>query len=466
MFSSQDFPLPKAVPDKIEALYQEGIQQQRAIEYDQAIEQFTKLLQITPHPDAISRLATIYLSTGRIQQALTTYRQGLKLLPNHPFFLHGMASCYREMGNFDRAALYFGKTLKVIPDNVESLLSMVLTRDYSLNAKPVKDLLRLHESLSPKDQSRFMVCFALGKVYEGHHDYRRAFDYYDEANRLRFPQLGYDEAKQFAYFDAIESFFTADLFAQMKDIGFECADTMPIFVVGMPRSGTSLVEQILASHSAVYGAGELPIMPYIADTFIPQLTSQPYPHAINHLQQAAFKLIAERYLRQMRSFCPDKSRYIVDKRVANYFHIGLIRILFPHAPIIHCVRDPMDTCWSLFRLHFVGDHPYCYDQRTLGRYYSRYQQLMRHWHRALPGEIYDLPYDQLVKQPESAIKSLLKHCHLPWEKNCMAFYRTKRAVSTASMRQVRRPIFVSSIKSWQPVADKLAPLRKALRYAD
>jgi len=444
------------------SLYQQGKNNQAEGKYDLAIIQFNQFLQANPnHPDALAQLAFCLRTNKRPQMALTAYRQALRLVPGHSALLLGIAHCYKDLGNFDKAINYYEKSLKTESGKIESMYNLTLMKDYSLNAPLIKELQKFHEILSETDTSRVLVCFALGKIYESHGQHKNAFQYYEEANRLHFSRLAYSEKDWFNYFDRIESVFNADLFTRLKSVG--SPDTTPIFIVGMPRSGSSLIEHILASHSAVYGNGEVDIIPRIAGHIIPQMTGLPDPQGINNLGQEAFTQIIEQVLRELRSYCLKNKPRITDKTLRNYAHIGLIHLLFPRATIIHCVRDPMDTCWSILRQHFGGILPYCYDQIALGRFYCRYQQLMHYWHTVLPNEIFDVQYEQLVKAPEATIRTLLEYCGLPFEENCLAFYQTKRAVVTASARQVRRPIYTASIKSWEPIAEELAPLRAALQ---
>ena len=168
-------------------------------------------------------------------------------------------------------------------------------------------------------------------------------------------------------------------------------------------------------------------------------------------------------MNHLESYSDDKTLRIVDKTLGNYYHVGLIHLLFPNARIIHCVRDPMDICWSMYRHRFNGGLDYCYDQTALGRYYCRYSQFMQHWHSVLPNRIHDVRYEELVREPETVIRGLLEYCNLGWEDSCMAFHRTKRTIITHSMSQVRMPLYKKSIKSWEPVAEELAPLRAALQ---
>lgn len=341
------------------------------------------------------------------------------------------------------------------------MYNLTMIREYPPDSVLARKLHALYDSPGCTGQSRAQVCFALARIQESHGDPKGAFRYYAEANAVQFPLVQYEKGRYAALFAEIEATFTSQLFRRLGKVGR--ADAAPIFVLGMPRSGTTLVEQILASHSGVFGAGETSIMPWIAESYIPRTYGRPFPLAVARMDASAFANLADLYLERLSEYCSSTTTRIVSKTPNNYLLVGLIRLLFPNAPIIHCMRDPMDTCWSMFRQYFVGSaHGYRYDQAALGRYYRRYQRLMEHWHKVLPGEIHDVRYEELVEQPEKTMRALLDHCGLSWEDKCLAFYRTRRVVNTASALQVRRPIYKTSIRSWRPVAEELAPLRAAL----
>lgn len=450
-----------AFTESANSLYLRGTQYLKKMEYDEAIWSFQQALELDPkHVPSLSDLAWTLLTIGRFPLAYQTYKQARRLAPDNPDILSGIGLCFQAEGNFSKALSYYNKALKINPDEARYLYNIALLEQPHPNTGLGKRLRELYESRNCTGAARVYVCFSLAKIWEKHGDIKHAFQYYAEANRLQHSLAPYDEAAKMAVFDLIEKTFTADFIARLRNT--ECMDATPIFVLGMPRSGTSLVEQILASHSLVYGAGEIDVIPRVAEKLIPQLAGGQFPRVLQRMDKKAFRLLAEHSLRQFRSYCPDNSPHIVAKTPNNFFLIGLITLLFPRAAIIHCVRNPMDNCWSLFRQHFVGSHPFCYDQGTIGRYYCRYQKLMRHWHNVLPGVIYDVQYETLVSRPEAAIRALIEHCRLPWEDRCLAFYRTKRVVTTASFRQVRRPIYSTSLNAWEPLAQELAPLRAAL----
>ncbi len=453
---------PRQVAKQTDNLYDQAWQALQHKQYAQAIGLFNRLLQHNPdNIDALTNMGYCLYMTGRLELALKTYHLALHLAPHDTVALRGIANCLENQGNFEEASAVYDELLSSDPTNAQWIHNLALIGDYtpdSLLSVAMKTLLQ-----SPKadEKSRLLMSFALAKIHEAAGDHATAFGYYQEGNRLGFASAPYNETNFFGYLDLIESAFTSELFETLRDVGNSQAS--PIFVLGMPRSGTSLVEQILASHPSVHGAGELGVMPDIMTTLLRQLTGSLNPHAVHHLNPEAFASLAHHYLNVSRSH--SSKPYIIDKMPNNIFYIGMIRLLFPNAKIIHCVRDPMDTCWSLYRQCFQDAHYYSYDQQSLGRFYVRYQQLMQHWKRVLGDDaIYDISYEQLVTKPESMMASLLDYCGLPWDDACLSFHTTKRAVATASMRQVRRPIYHSSLQSWKPVAHELAPLREILGY--
>jgi tetratricopeptide (TPR) repeat protein len=457
MISTQHFVVDPS--ETLETIHESGCLYLKARKYFQAGRLFEECLRREPdHLRSLVKFALVLQMTGRIHLALTTYRKALKLSPNDSVVLNGMGNCYRAEGKFDKAATSYRRALNANPENAAAIYNLTLLD----SSPPVRELERLYASSSCSNHARSLVCFALGRINEGQGEFHRAFRFYEEANALQFALAEYNEKCYAALFEGIEGTFTSDLFCRLLGRVGRHTDSTPIFVLGMPRSGTSLVEQILASHSLVYGAGEVSVMPWMVENLMAHNLGVSFPSGVATMDFSAFGTIADAYRKQLSTYCADRAGRIVDKTPNNFFLVGLIRLLFPNAPIVHCVRDPMGTCWSMFREYFGGGHGYCYNQSALGRYWRRYRHLMDHWHKVLPGEIHDVKYENLVEHPENTIRSLLEYCRLPWEDKCLAFYDTKRVVNTASFLQVRRPIYKTSIGSWMPVAQELAPLREAL----
>jgi hypothetical protein len=303
--------------------------------------------------------------------------------------------------------------------------------------------------------------FALGKAYADLKDHRRSFEHLLAGNAAKRATIGYDERAAFALFDRIEATFTRELM-QAKAGGCDPSN-MPIFIIGMPRSGTTLVEQIIANHPAVYGAGELQTFNNVLLTVRgPDGNSVPYPDFVPALDTDALRLIGAAYLAEVRKLAPGGKR-ITDKMPSNYYFAGLIKLALPNASIIHTLRDPVDTCISCFSKLFSAEQNHTYDLGELGRYYKRYERLMAHWRRVLPaGSILEVRYEDVVADLEKEGRRIVAHCGLSWHDDCLSFHKTDRPVRTASATQVRQPIYNSAVGRWRVYEQHLGPLLDAL----
>jgi hypothetical protein len=238
---------------------------------------------------------------------------------------------------------------------------------------------------------------------------------------------------------------------------------LPIFIVGMPRSGTSLIEQILASHSEVYGAGELEDLPALVDSLAEMVGSKtPYPQCVDILKRKGLDEIAQRHLGKLAGLSMKAAR-VTDKMPHNFLHLGVIDMLFPGARVIHCMRDPIDTCLSIYSLPFNASHHYSSDLVNLGAHYQRYQGLMAHWKKVLRVPMLDIQYEELVNNQEEVTRKMLDFCGLGWEERCLRFYESERSVVTFSYDQVRRPLYKKSVARWKNFEQHLGPLIKALQ---
>jgi tetratricopeptide (TPR) repeat protein len=364
-----------------------------------------------------------------------------------------------ELGRLNEAQDSLSRALELAPMNARTLATALSFIPYKQSDHRFAQLEAVHagrEKLPVIERVRFE--FAMGKAMEGIGQYDRAFDAYDEANRLYRDIHPYDEAADVRSLQRTRDLFTPELLAldaaPAPAGAGEPRQRVPIFIVGMLRSGTTLVEQMLASHPAIFGAGELTILGEIAkkaDLLLHERTSG------ESLRQALRKL-GDEYLDQLWRHAP-AAGYITDKLPGNYRHLGLIHLMLPDAKIIHCLREPMDSCFSCFSLHFKVGHYYSYDQATLGRQYLRYQQLMQHWRQVLPpGRVLDVCYEHVVADAEREARRLLDHLDLAWDPACLRFYETARAVRTASVAQVRKPIYASSVARWKHFEENLGVL--------
>ncbi len=255
--------------------------------------------------------------------------------------------------------------------------------------------------------------------------------------------------------------FDNAFFTQRNGWGID--SELPVFIIGMPRSGTTLVQQILSAHPLIHGAGELPLMLELASSLNPDKQNTPKSHArrVAALEQQQVTEIALEQLEQMHSLAPE-TRHVVDKLPGNYFRLGMIRLLFPQAKIIHCQRDPMDTCWSCYQQNFESGLNFSNDLENLGHAYCGYRRLMAHWHRVFPGQIFDLDYESLVQDPETISRKLLEHCGAPWQPQVLDYQKLEQPVNTASLWQARQPIYQSSIDRWKSYQQFLEPLNQLI----
>jgi tetratricopeptide (TPR) repeat protein len=301
--------------------------------------------------------------------------------------------------------------------------------------------------------------FALGKAYLDVGDSRRAFAHLNAGNRLKRAQLAYNAEANSSRMAAIAAAFPAEIFARFAEAGSRAA--APIFVVGMPRSGTTLIEQILASHPAIHGAGELPILPRIA------VEIGGMPEGVAALTAERLAQLGEAYVERVGAPPAGKSRW-VDKFTGNFAYAGLIRLILPEARIIHSRRDPVDACLSCYAAYFNSPAlAFAYDMTELGRYCRDYLALMAHWRAVLPETRFlEIDYEAVVDDLETEARRMIAFLGLPWDPACLDFHLTRRPVRTASVSQVRRPIYSSSVGRWRAHAAELAPLLEALGVAE
>ena len=303
--------------------------------------------------------------------------------------------------------------------------------------------------------------FGLGKLLDEQGHYDAAFEQFREANALK-PRR-FDTSKHRRFIDSMIKTFDHDTIARLARSSL--LNDRPVFIIGMPRSGTSLVEQILSSHPQIHGAGELQDILRMAER-LPKMVKleHPYPVCVTGLDTGVADTLAGEYLDHLRALAPD-ARCVTDKLPGNFLHLGLISRLFPGARIVHCRRDPIDTCLSCYFQNFTADHGYAYNLEHLGFYYRQYERLMHHWFSVVDNPILVVHYEQLVRDTKPTVQAMLEFCSVPWDDVCLHFYESGRPVTTASYDQVRRPPYTTSIGRWRHYARYLQPLRTALGSA-
>lgn len=429
-------------------------------QFDQAITMLEKGRAIDP--DDYNRLFTvadIYHKQGYHEQAEANYMQAVTTDPDRFEAYSNLGVLHSNLGDFELAADYFRKAIARNQLCVAAHNALAFLQKQEADSPDAEAMKAAFENSAINDIQKSRLAYGMGKYYEDQGDYAAAFNYISFANQGMKTRNPYSVEEQRKTFQLIKHTFSEDF---VSNFGHSTVDEEgPIFIVGMPRSGTTLVEQILASHPDVYGAGELLTMRRVVFN-VEQAVKEHYPSQFRSLAQANLDDLASRYLQSSRQHA-NGARYITDKMPHNFLYIGFIKQLLPNARIIHCQRNPVDTCLSIYKHFLDGDHAYSHNLAELGDYYRHYQDLMRHWHEVLPYQIYDISNEELIENTEEEIRALLNFCRLPFDRACLDFHKTKRKVATASSTQVRSPISSRSVNAWRKYEGHLQPLIKSLR---
>jgi tetratricopeptide (TPR) repeat protein len=389
------------------------------------------------------------------------YDKALRITAADPKIWIGRGRLLMEMGRMDEAETAFLRAHEIDPDVLAPRLSLAhcrKTREDDENLKALETRAQDMEQMSP--MLRTPLHFALGKCYEDLKRYDEAMEHFIKGCQLRRKRIDYNAENQAALADNIRRIFTAERVAGL--IGKGASSNVPILVLGMPRSGTTLTETIIASHPLVYGAGELPDLLQIGMSPIGE-DNPGYPLNCELLSPDVLVHMGETYVARVRTRSPG-ARFITDKMPANYQMLGLARLMLPNAKIVHVKRNPVDTCVSNFTKQFRRQsQPHSYDLTELGRYYRNYLDIMAHWRSVLPKDsFYEVQYEQLVANQEEETRKLIAYCGLEWDESCMTPHKTERRVKTASITQVRQPVYTSSVERWRCYEKYLGPLLDAL----
>ncbi|MBT7759511.1 MAG: tetratricopeptide repeat protein, partial [Rhodospirillaceae bacterium] len=388
-------------------------------------------------------------AAGRLEAAADSYGRALAANPNYALAHNNLGLAQQEMGQIEAAMDSFRQAIAQNGDYAVARANLGALSD---DAGNIEEMERLIGEPDVATGDAIQLYFALGGAYGKQGGDDRAFAQIVKGNRLKRSTLHYDAAAARDHFQQIIETFDNARFARQGAAGD--ASALPIFILGMPRSGTTLVEQILASHPQVHGAGELHDLAAIA-------ASLPYPAGVDGAAPGLWAELGKDYVDGLTRRAPGKAR-VCDKMPGNFLRLGLIHLMLPNATIIHCRRDATDTCYSCFSLLFSDGQAFSYDLTELGQYYREYDRLMRHWQALLPGRILDVRYEDVVADLEGSARRLVAHCGLDWNDGCLDFHKTERAVRTASLTQVRQPIYASSIGRWRRHERHLGPLLEAL----
>ncbi len=348
------------------------------------------------------------------------------------------------------------------PDFGDAFWSLANLKTYRFTESEVGQMIEAEGAPSTEREDRIHLCFALGKHFEDDEDFATAMQYYTRGNALKKEELRYDGERMTQHFDMQIRACNPAMLAAKQGLG--CAADDPIFIVGLPRAGSTLLEQILASHSQVDGTFELPNIPALAFRLAGRrnVDEEPrYPAVLGELSAEQLESMGQAYLDDTLIHRGSAPRFI-DKMPNNFRHIGLIHLILPNARIIDARREPMACCFSSFKQLFSSGQEFTYGLREIGQYYRDYVRLMDHWDRVLPGKILRVQYEDTVADLESQVHRILEFCQLPFEQACVDFHQTRRSIRTASSEQVRQPIFTSGLEYWKAFDPWLGPLREAL----
>ena len=432
--------------------------------FDRAVENCRRALELNPdYAEAHSNLGNILKDIGQLENALASFHQALAIDPKCDKAILGESQLFMIKGEMELAEEAIMKALSFKPDNLEARFMLAQVRKTRTGDENLAALVKAEESVRNNllvlpYQKAVSLNFALGKSFDDLGDHDRAFPHFIEGCRLKRATLEYDAEQMTRQFDKTIGIFDEDVIERLRG-GGNLSET-PIFVLGMPRSGTTLVEQIIASHPEVHGAGELPDMQTIAQREVSGTMG--FPGNILNLDGDTLRKWGDDYVAGLHRRAPD-ARRITDKMPINFWFIGLIHVMLPNAKIIHVRRNPVDTCLSCYTKLFSGALNQTYDLDELGRYYVDYARLMEHWRRVLPaGAFMDVRYEDIVADQEIEARSIIDFCGLEWNDACIDFHKHSRPVGTASVTQVRRPIYKSSVERWRHYEKFLGPLLEAL----
>jgi tetratricopeptide (TPR) repeat protein len=451
---------PEALNNLGQALHAKG-------ESDEAQAAFEQALRLKPdYADAVNGLGMVLHERGHVERAVELYRQALRLQPNFVDASNNLATALKEQGLLDEALAQYRATLKLQPQHALANYNLSQFAAEGWFRFEPEHLDRIQKILTAKRGSvveRSVLSFSLASVLEQQGRYDEAFAHYYEANEMR-RQLqkennqAFDAEAHIAYIDRLIASFGTSFFQNARDWGTDTEQ--PIFIVGMPRSGTTLVEQILASHPKVFGVGELGEIPRMAARLAQQVGRSRLDFAPTMLNTAAARVLAADFLRLQAAVSGGAER-VANKALGNYAHLGLIAILFPRARIIACHRDPRDVCVSCYFQNFQNLN-LAWSLEDLGVYHRQYDRLMAHWKQVLPVPIHEVSYSTLIASPKDVIRDMLAYCNLDWDDRCLQFFNNRRTVRTASTLQVRKPLSGKSIGRWRRFQTHLDPLMQAL----
>lgn len=454
-------------PENFDYLYSAGAICLKMNNFSKALEYFRKAENIDETYYLHRNIGMALLHLYRPKEAEEYLLKAMSLNNKDDRTYSSLASVYQALGKKEKVIVNLEKAIKLNKKNCYSYYLLSKAKKFNNNKEKelfINSMLPLLEEAQIKHDDKLFLCFALGKIYGELKDYDKSFFYYKIANNKKNESSDYNINNFKSSIERYRASFTKELLKEKRNYG--SLSNLPIFIIGMPRSGTTLTEQIISCHSKVHGAGELNYLDVIAasiddKTIKGHFSPTPFPENVSFMTKNEIRNIANKYLGKITSGIGNRQK-VTNKMPANFQHIGFINILFPNAKIIHCRRHPMDIFLSIYFQHFKY-LKYSSDPSLIVGYYKIYHSIMKHWNEQLPGKIYNSYYEELITNQEHKSKDLIKYCGLKWEEQCLSFHENKREIHTASHAQVRQKLYSDSMFKWKKYEKYIEAVKEALK---
>lgn len=419
---------------------------------------------ISIDPDnAISHyyLAAIFAKLGKTEDSAKSYKHATELDPKLVGAHLGLGHVLKTLGDVDAGIAAYRQAIALRPNFGEIYFSLSNLKTFRFTDEEIEDMASRIDQENLDTDSVVHFAFSLGKAYEDNKDYDKAFEYYLRGNEEHRNLISYDPVQTELAHEKLKATFTQEFFENINISNVGNPDSSPIFIVGLPRSGSTLLEQILASHSQVQGTSELPDLGIVSQMISNKAKGRAFPGGILQMSNEEITHLGDEYIRRTKRY-RSGTPFFTDKMPNNFAHVGLLSAILPNAKVIDARRHPLDSCVGSFKQHFAKGQTFTYDMFELGEFYLHYDNLMCHWNEVLPGKVLRVQYEDVVQNLDAQVERILDHCGLPFEQACVNFHETKRSVRTASSEQVRQPIYSGSVNTWQRFDSHLEPLKDIL----
>lgn len=417
-----------------------------------SIPAFENLIKLDPNNfEALVSLGTIYIKLSKYHQGINLYEKSLTIKPENPRVYLSLGHALKTIGQREKSEIAYHNAIKFYPFSGEAYWSLANLKTYKFSKKEISNMkLAINKNIHPNEQ--IQMHFALAKALESNNQFEDSFNHYKEGNWLQRKQIKYNSEEYKLSIDDVITFFKSnkDIFKSRANI----KNDDPIFILGLPRSGSTLIEQILSSHSLIDGTQELPNIMAISRDIKLIDPNNGYPNNLMDIDTSSFNDFGQKYIDETR-WARSSKPFFIDKMPNNFVHIGLIKLILPNAKIIDARRNPMDACFSCFKQYFAKGQHFTYDLDDIARYYKDYLRLMDFWNELFPREIFTINYEDIINNPNKKIRELLNFCNVEFENSCLDFHKSKRPVKTASSEQVRQPMYKTGLDYWKNYRNNL-----------